>query len=51
MKIGNKTYFIFVKNDVEEVTIKIGETYNIFQAKILNESEVTKDGIVSLEKH
>ena len=49
VKIGNKTYFIFVKNDVEEVTIKIGETYNV-PGKILNESEVTKDGIVSLEK-
>ncbi len=49
VKIGNKTYFIFVKNDVEEVTIKIGETYNV-PGKILNESEVTKSGIVSLEK-
>ena len=49
VKIGNKTYFIFVKNDAEEVTIKIGETYNV-PGKILNESEVTKDGIVSLEK-
>ena len=27
VKIGEKTYFIFVKNDVEEVTLKIGETF------------------------
>ena len=49
VKIGEKTYFIFVKNDVEEVTLKIGETFNI-PGQILNESEVTKDGVVTLEK-
>lgn len=49
VKIGEKTYFIFVKNDVEEVTLKIGETFNL-PGKLLNESEVTKDGIVTVEK-
>ena len=49
VKIGDKTYFIFVKNDVEEVTLKIGEKFNL-PGKLLNESEVTKDGIVTVEK-
>ena len=35
--IGDVTYYIFVENDVKEVTLKIGETYNV-PGKIVKES-------------
>lgn len=35
--IGNVTYYIFVENDVKEVTLKVGETYNV-PGKIVKES-------------
>ena len=48
VKIGEKTYFIFVKNNVEKVTLQEGETYNIL-GEILNKTEVEQRGIVTLE--
>ena len=48
VKIGEKTYFIFVKNNVEKVTLQEGETYNI-PGEILNKTEVEQRGIVTLE--
>ena len=32
VKIGDKTYFIFVENDVEKVTLKVGDT--IYREKL-----------------
>jgi hypothetical protein len=40
--IGDVTYYIFVENDVKEVTLKIGETYNV-PGKIVKESGITKE--------
>ena len=48
VKIGDKTYFIFVENDVEKVTLKVGDTYNI-PGEIVNKTEVEQRGIVTLK--
>lgn len=42
VKIGDKTYFIFVENDVEKVTLKVGDTYNI-PGEIVNKTEVEQE--------
>lgn len=45
--IGDVTYYIFVKNDVKEVTLKIGDNYNV-PGKIVKESGDT--GIITKEE-